>query len=198
MIWSAACLCSSIVVGYLSPVYFAYSFLSKLGSRLLIRSDSYLVTSSGDEMQALLLKCKNHSAAITDAFGTVNTMGINHPGIYEDMDAVCYQLILRSVEPGVYQIHEYLLDDEHGCLQTQITKVNYPGYTPNDLIQYLKEITTPSQRFYQLSTEGSTLVLSTTLPANSIIFIEISRYRTNGISHWVRTPPIEITSTGEI
>ncbi len=166
------------------PSFFALSFLTKLGNRLIRRGEHYCITSSGQDHYQVLTYYyvrftnfyslqANHSHSIQDVYS-----------YFEAVSPIEMHFRLTGITPGIYRIRRYLLDRAHGSVfDIYLGSLNAGNLGEDDFMSrtltvppeendYLKRTCVPEERtvFVRAETE---LELNIRLSVHSVCLWDI-------------------------
>lgn len=155
------------------PAYYAYTFLSKLGSRLIDKGDGYIVTSRSDhEYEVLIFNYKYlNDYHRLNIFRTIDIQNID--AVFEDIDDLDVVVRLNNVKGGKYKIKKYVLNQEHGSILDEWIRLNALDNIQQSEIEYLDKISMPSIYIDSLDCANE-LILESRLKANEVDLFLIS------------------------
>lgn len=155
------------------PAYYAYTFLSKLGSRLIDKGDGYIITSRSDnEYEVLIFNYKYlNDYHRLNIFRTIDIQNID--AVFENTDDLDVKVRLNNVKSGKYKIKKYVLNQEHGSILDEWIRLNAFDNIQQSEIDYLDKISMPSIYIDNLVCTNE-LVLESRLKANEVDLFTIS------------------------
>lgn len=155
------------------PAYYAYAFLSKLGSSLIGKGDGYIITSRSDhEYEVLIFNYKYlNDYQRLNIFRTIDIQNID--AVFEDTDDLDVVVRLNNVRAGKYRIKKYVLNQEHGSILDEWIRLNAFDNIQQSEIDYLDKISMPSIYIDSLDCLNE-LVLKSRLKANEVNLYTIS------------------------
>lgn len=172
--------------GQKKPAFFAYEFLSQLGTAIVCEGENYIVTHKGTNNYAILAfnyahiskyYCLNHSdkVSVQDTYS-----------IFDTVSPVNMSFQLYNLPAGQYKIKRHILDRDHGSLLDQMARMWFQGnlsferlsYNIRNLSpgeqEYFSMTCIPSQSIFYKNSDG-TLTLNCKVSAHEVVFFEISR-----------------------
>lgn len=155
--------------GIRKPGYFAYEYLSKLGSHLIKKGENHIITRHSDnEFEVLVFNYKylSHYSLINYDYEK-DFRHINN--LLEDQDDLSVTIQLRNVREGKYSVKQYALNSEHGSLLDEWIRLSAPDNIQQSEVDYLRNICVPKRQIYKThSTETGDLILNCNLMPNEI------------------------------
>lgn len=159
--------------GIKKPVWYAAWFLSKLGTEILMQTDSIIVTRKGDEVQVLAFCIPQYD----QLFKNGDCSGLDYERRYEvfaHKNPLEIKLTLTGVE-GKYQIDEYRLDREHGSAYDVYLKMGMPAELLVEQVEYLKAHSGPEMVSGRMDIQGA-FDIHIYVPVHGIYMAKLKKY----------------------
>lgn len=155
--------------GIRKPGYFAYDFLSKLGSSLIQKGDNHIITRrSENEYEVLIFNYKylSHYSLINYDYEK-DKMQISN--LLENQDELDVTIQLKNVGIGKFSAKQYVLNSEHGSLLDEWIRLNASENIRQSEVAYLHNICVPKRQILNLkSTDSGELIINCHLLPNEV------------------------------
>ena len=154
------------------PGYFAYYFLSRLGSHVVERDPGYIITMDArDTYQILIYHYVHPSDFFCYKYETEpHYSDVN--SIFDPVPAKNQVVTLENIRAGRYRIKKYVLSRSHGSIIDEWIKMGaIENITPSE-IDYFNSITIPSQSIDYLQAETK-LQIHDIIEPNEIHFYSV-------------------------
>lgn len=162
--------------GICKPSYYAFSLLNSLGRFLIAKGENYIVTAREEgRIQTLVYYHSNivEQQILSDSQGENLLYYPN--SAFEAQTPLEFQLTLKQLRSGRYNIKESSLDLNHGNVISIWRQFDFmENIRPTD-ISYMRQLSRPSIQNRLEDVEG-TLVLHTTLNPNEAKLFELELY----------------------
>lgn len=156
-----------------NPSWYAYSFLTKLPEKLLLRDNHCIVTTDGlGNYSVLLHNCKNYSSYFCKNYLLPQGENFAEERMYTDNSARKYNVTLTGIEPGDYLVRQYLIGDHHGCIAQVLQEMGQFRKLSKTEIAYVAGQSMPFQHNYRVTAERD-LNFSVTLQPNETMLMMI-------------------------
>ena len=172
--------------GVPKPALHGYSFLARLGKRLISKGDAYILTcNSRNQFQVLFY----HYTHFSDAFCTNSWEPVPMERTYEIFrpeEPLTIHFACGDFPAGRYKVVRYTLNRIYGSVLDKHLRTleNYPTTAPHllhtllnlkeDESRYFKQTSIPRQDIYYI-TSTETLTIDLTLDSHELVFYEFSR-----------------------
>jgi beta-xylosidase/AraC-like DNA-binding protein len=156
------------------PAFFAFRFLSKLGGRLILKGEGYIVTAkSENEFAAILFNYKylSHRSRFLEQYRDMKG-DISH--YLEDTEPCAVSLEIRNLSPGRYKVRQYILNSHHGSIYDAWLRLSTITNLQIGETEWLEHTCIPNLNIDFLNSQGS-LVIDCELEPNEVRLLEISR-----------------------
>lgn len=162
--------------GICKPSYYAFSLLNALGRYLVAKGENYIVTASEEgRIQALVYYHSNIVDQHTLSDPQSKNLLYYPSSAFEAQTPLEFQLTLKQLRSGRYNIKESSLDLNHGNVISIWRQFDFmDNIRPAD-IAYMRQLSRPSIRNRLEDVEGS-FVLHTTLDPNEAKLFELELY----------------------
>jgi xylan 1,4-beta-xylosidase len=127
--------------GIKKPVYYTFSFLNRLGDRLLARGEGYFITKSPGKIQAILYNYEHFS----HLFASGETFDMSFTKRYEPFSKLTTaraSLKLCGLPAKDYLIREHILNQQYGSAFDSWIEMGAAPIGPED-VEYLKQTARP-------------------------------------------------------
>lgn len=158
--------------GIKKPSYFAYKFLSKLGSEIVEQGLGYIVTRSGDNIQCLFYNYL-HTNKLYDNFDTSQISSHDRYRVFEKGKMEFFMLGLKGLE-GKYKIVKQLCDRNHGSSYDIWLKMGAPEKITKDIQDYLKGQSKPKMTVEEVDVDG-VYQLNVNIEPHGILLVELKK-----------------------
>lgn len=156
-----------------NPSWYAYSFLTKLPEKLLLRDNHCIVTTDGlGNYSVLLHNCKNYSSYFCKNYLLPQGENFAEERMYTDNSARKYNVTLTGIEPGDYLVRQYLIGDHHGCIAQVLQEMGQFRKLSKTEVEYVAGQSMPFQHNYRVTAERD-LNFSVTLQPNETMLMMI-------------------------
>ena len=172
--------------GIKKPSYYAYEFLSRLGTNLISHGLNHAVTSSDDNNYQILAYHYTHynkyfCINCFDKIGFQNTYSV-----FEEAGKLHLEFDLENMTPGRYKIRKYILNRTNGSFLDEFLKILEDGNsTPEELlymmlnlqkaeVEYYKSICIPRQDISYVNCDGN-MSIPLVLDPHEVNYITIIR-----------------------
>lgn len=172
--------------GIPKPALHGYSFLARLGKRLLSKGDAYILTcNSRNQFQMLFY----HYTHFTDAFCTNSwdPVPLEHSyDIFRSEEPLTIHFACEDFPAGRYKVVRYSLNRSYGSIldkhlrtldanpTTALELLHTMRNLKEDESRYYKQTSIPRQDIYYI-TSAETLTIDLTLEPHELVFFEFSR-----------------------
>ncbi|CAM4445718.1 GH39 family glycosyl hydrolase [Paenibacillus typhae] len=162
--------------GLKKPSYYAYAFLNIGQSSYYLAKDSHsLITSNG--IDNFFIVCHNigslnhqyYFGQESAADGTVA-----YTGIFEEEAPRALRYRITDVKNGFYKIKIRAVNETYGNIRQEWIRLNGGNELSNSEIEYLRQISIPRMKIYEIEVIDGTLELETVLSRNEIQSIRIT------------------------
>lgn len=158
--------------GIKKPAYYAYYLLSRLGSEVVQRGEQYIVTKSGENVQALF-----YNFAYFDRFalnGDFSAMtATSRYSVFEEKPDKKLEVVLEGLN-GRYKATRYELNREHGSAYDEWLKMGAPDFPTEEEAEYLKKTALPRMTIRRVHIEGA-FSLTVDLPVHGCVLLVLER-----------------------
>jgi len=159
--------------GLAKPVFYAFQFLNRLGSRLIRYGDRYIAaTDGGGTYDIIIFNYKafnyNYYMKTEDEIKAEDL-----PGIFENNDPVDIVIELTGIKAGEYYIESETLGVRYGSILSAWRDLNYEPSLNRNEQRYIKRISTPRITIRKQSSAEGKLVITELLEAHDIRLIHI-------------------------
>ncbi len=156
------------------PGFFAYNFLSRLGDHLIGQGVHYTITrSSDDSYQILLYNYTHFSRHFCQAPDRYELTNFTY-AIFENKAPYEFYLRLKNLPKGNYKQTRFLANQEHGCLFTRWSQMQFASDFSTDELEMLKGECIPHMEISHSYIDG-TLLLTQLVGRNEICLITLQR-----------------------
>ena len=172
--------------GIKKPSFYAYEFLTKLGSNLISSGSNYIMTSSNDNKFQILAYHYVHynkyfCINCREKIGFQNTYSV-----FEDAEALKLDFEMSNLPAGRYKVRKHILNRQNGSFLDEFLRIlQYGNSTPQELlymmhnlqnseVDYYKGICVPKQEIFYINSDHN-MTLSVSLEPHVVIYISISR-----------------------
>lgn len=162
--------------GIRKPGYFAYDFLSELGTNLIKKGENHIITRRNEnEYEVLVFNYKYLSHySLVNYDSEKDMFQINN--LLEDFNDLDITVRLKNVGYGKFSVKQYALNSEHGSLLDEWIRLNATGNIRQSEVDYLQNICIPKRQIYNLqSTSTQELILNCHLLPNEVDLFLIRR-----------------------
>lgn len=158
--------------GIKKPSYHAYSFLGKLGNRLIAKDTNYIITSSSNEnFQILAYHYCYFNEEYCDNQDKFNSLRFP-ASAFENSPPINLTIQLKEIKPGTYNIRQHIIDQEHGNVLNTWLRLDTPSDLMNEDIEYLRNVSVPQFTIFKKEVTDM-LEISCHLNSNNIILFEV-------------------------
>jgi Bacterial regulatory helix-turn-helix proteins, AraC family./Glycosyl hydrolases family 39. len=160
--------------GIKKPSYHAFSFLGKLGDRLISNDNNYIITSSSKGNYQILAYhycyfneeyCDDQDKFKLLRFPT---------SAFENLPPINLTIQLGEIPQGTYTVRQHSIDQEHGNVLYTWLRLNTPRDLTHQDIEFLKNVSVPAFQIYKKEVADNVMEISCHLNTNNIILIEIN------------------------
>ncbi|HIR92326.1 MAG TPA: helix-turn-helix domain-containing protein [Candidatus Egerieimonas intestinavium] len=156
------------------PIYYAYEFLNRAGSRYLAKDSHSIIFSNGNSnYQIICHNCKrlNYKYYLSEE----HLDGRNLDQYFEEMEDLTLSYQLTHIKNGKYIIKYRMITADGGSVQDRLWEMaeNEAVYIHPHELEYLRQICVPQIRLCQQEVTGQIMNLQLTLPANAFAYIHI-------------------------
>ncbi len=158
--------------GIKKAAYYAFMFLSKLGSNIVDQGENYIITRNNNDIQILLYNYTyiNESYKYAD-YSMIDEK--NRYDVFTKKKKIDLEITLNHLK-GKYKITQYYLNRETGSAFDEWVKMGSPYELNNEEIQYLKYKSYPEMRVDYLDLMGD-IQLSSQLDVHHIKLITLKK-----------------------
>jgi xylan 1,4-beta-xylosidase len=161
--------------GIRKPPFFAYQFLSRLGSVLLAKGQGYIVTLKSEvEYAAIVFNYKyisNQSRMRNDYRDLLR----NPEEFLEGTERMTVSLCLNNIQSGLYKVRQHILNTQHGSVYDTWKSLSSVDELTSVEASWIEQTCVPSLQIdFVTSTDGQ-FSLKCELNPNEVRFLEISR-----------------------
>ena len=150
--------------------YYAFWFLSKLGTHQVDRGENYILTATNAGRYALLVhNYKNLSDEYCTDYFKLDTI-IPGERLFADVRYMSFRYLLQDMAPGRYIIKKYVLNSEHGNLADQASELNCWELARSEDIDYLKSVCVPKQSIMYQDCDGALEIIAELEPLEVVLF----------------------------
>ena len=157
----------------LKPTFFALKYLSQLGSQCIHRGENHCITMRANgELVILLYNYKQPDFAFCHQ--SVPEIELNKISeLFPDKTPATFQLTIRNLPYGKYQVTKFLLNESHGSILDCWLSFGAIQNIRHDALNYLRGTLWPKMSVYEAENDKG-LILNETLEAHEIIMLDIS------------------------
>ncbi|MDD3402457.1 MAG: helix-turn-helix domain-containing protein [Hespellia sp.] len=169
--------------GICKPSYYAFSLLKGLGQYLVSQGDNYIVTATEDgHIQVLIY----YHSSIIEQHSVTDPQGENllyYPhSAFEEQLPLDFQIDLKQLHPGHYNVKEISLDLNHGNVLNIWGEFDFINNIRPEDILYMRQLSRPSIHI-RLEEVEDYITLHTTLNPNEAKLFELELYYQKGDSY---------------
>lgn len=155
------------------PSYYAFTFLNKLGDKLVAKGESYIITrKSRDRYQALLFNYK-HFNDIYYLHPEASTAIDKQYDIFENTETIKLNLEVKGITNGKYRVKELIHNRQHGSILDNWLKFGIDVQLKQDEVEYLRQITVPYMKVNEIVVENNVVKINRDLEAHEIRLVEL-------------------------
>lgn len=167
-------------MGIPKAVYYAYQFLAQLKEELIAQGDGYCITSTVDRsnIQILLYNyCHyNLDVHIGESLCREEQMTIDRYYYFEDNGLLNFQIYLKGLEEGKYQVEHYTIHREAGSTYDYWCKIGAPDKMTEEQALFLKNVAQPAYQYMErYVTEEEHVLLSESLDNHAAMLIMLKK-----------------------
>jgi beta-xylosidase/AraC-like DNA-binding protein len=134
--------------GIKKPGYYAYYFLSKLGTNIIKKSENYIITTKYKSQYEVLIINYKHLNKRYRIKSDVSYNLNQQVDYLEDLKSLNFTLDIDNVSPGKYIIKQYVLSSAYGSILNEWARLNMPDYFNQSEIDYLERTCIPKLNIY--------------------------------------------------
>ncbi len=161
--------------GIKKPSYYAYKFLSKLGSEIIEKGEGYIITKELNKIIILAYNYEHYS----DLYATGDYFNLSQNNRYipfaENKDIV-FNFNISNIKYKHYKEKTTSVNHETGSIYDLAHRLNVSGIPDKETTEMLRALTTPASKFDTGQISNNTLLVSTTITPLEIKLIEIELY----------------------
>jgi len=160
--------------GIKKPGYYAYYFLSKLGTNIIKKSENYIITTKYKSQYEVLIINYKH---LNKRYRIKSDISYNlnqQVDYLEDLKSLNFTLNINNVSPGKYIIKQYVLSSTYGSILNEWARLNMPDYFNQSEIDYLERTCIPKLNIYTQEC-NQTIRLQNVLEPNEVNLYIIRR-----------------------
>ena len=156
------------------PAFFAYQFLSNLGTRLLSKGEGYIITSKSEDNFSVILfnyKYIDNNLRLLDYYWNI-TGNLNE--YLDDTEKCSFSVEIQNINSGKYRIRQHILNSSYGSVyDTWMGLSAIRNLQPHET-EWLERTCFPNLLINFLTAKGS-LNIHCELEPNEVRLLEINR-----------------------
>jgi xylan 1,4-beta-xylosidase len=152
--------------------FYAFTLLSKLGSHLIARGDSYFITKEKDSFKVMLYNYQHYS----DLYASGELFDMTFTNRYTPFPNPKIKKILlpfAELENGEYIIIETIINKDHGSAFDKWVELGAMPIETAEELEYLKAVSVPKITKRKITVDNNLLTLSVELQPHEVRLIEI-------------------------
>ncbi len=159
--------------GIKKPSFYAYEFLSKLGSTILEKRDGIIITKEDNKIIILLYNYEQYSSLY--AKGDYFNLSQNNRYIpFAENKDIIFNINISNINYKKYNGKITSVNHETGSIYDLSVRLNVKGIPDDSTTEMLKALTHPASKFIDGVLDKNTLTLQTTVNPLEIKLIELS------------------------
>lgn len=157
--------------GIKKPHYYAFSFINKLGNKLIEKGDGYFITKSHKKIQIILYNYEhfNHLFASGETFDMTFTKRYTP---FSQLGKMSASLQLCDIPSKTCTIRQHILNQKHGSAFDEWVRMGAPKLTPES-VEYLKQICVPKLIINTECINDGTITIQADLEPLEVRLIEV-------------------------
>lgn len=157
------------------PAFYAFEFLSQMGSQVIHKTQDLLVTKDEDETIYLLMSNYKHLNQFYFLHDESEISSDFYLNIFEDTLPKEVTIHLKGVDVSNYRIKSQVVNSKNGSLINNISRVGNQRILRQREIDYLRNISVPLFEVELNKTEEDGLTIKNNLIANEIRLVTIEK-----------------------
>lgn len=157
------------------PAFYAFEFLSQMGSQVIHKTQDLLVTKDEDETIYLLMSNYKHLNQFYFLHDESEISSDFYLNIFEDTLPKEVAIHLKGVDVSNYRIKSQVVNSKNGSLINNISRVGNQRILRQREIDYLRNISVPLFEVELNKTEEDGLTIKNNLIANEIRLVTIEK-----------------------
>ncbi len=158
--------------GIKKPSYYAFYLINKLGSYLVSRGDGYFVTKEKSEFRIMLYNYKHYSSLYANG-ETFDMTFTNRYTPFGSEDKKEFNLQLKGVESGKYEVTEYIVNRQYGSCFDKWLEMGAKALKTKEEFETLEALSRPMINKYTTYSIENDLNINSILDLLEIRFISI-------------------------
>lgn len=161
--------------GIMKPAAFAFDFLNRLYPYYVGKGENYLITTDSLDVYGIVCHNQkklnyNYYLSKEDEIDRGNTWKY-----YENRDALELEILLTDVEPGIYQLKTYRINESNGSVLNIWSDMDFESEITRNDIKYFRRICEPKLTIQKLPAVDNQLNIKIEMEPNEIAFIRARR-----------------------
>lgn len=160
--------------GIAKPSYYAFSFMNRLGKKVLKKGENYVITDNGRGNYRIACnnyKNFNYQYCLCQE-DEINIREVS--SLLTDSKKLYLNFNLPVIKNGRYQIKIYSVNHNYGSVQDEWCRMGRPEETTQEDINYLSRICIPRMIINHLEVSDNRVLFETVLESNEIQFIHLT------------------------
>jgi beta-xylosidase/AraC-like DNA-binding protein len=161
--------------GIRKPCFFAYQFLSMLGSVLLAKGEGYIVTLKSENNYAVIFFNYKYISNQSRLRNDYRELERDPQEFLEDTESLTVNLRISGAQPGRYKITQHILNTHSGSVYDTWKGLSSVDELSDSEAAWLEQTCVPSLQIDFISDTDGRIFLNCELEANESRLLEISR-----------------------
>lgn len=161
--------------GVMKPAAFAFDFLNRQFPYFVGKGENYMITT--DAMGVYGIVCHNQKKLNYNYYLSREDQ-IDRGNIwkyFEDRAVLEQEILLTNVEPGVYQMKTYRINEKNGSVLELWADMDFEKEITRNDIRYFRKICEPKLTIHKQEAQNGALKIKIRMEPNEIAFIRIRR-----------------------
>ena len=161
--------------GVMKPAAFAYDFLNRQFPYFVGKGENYMITT--DAMGVYGIVCHNQKKLNYNYYLSREDQ-VDRGNIwkyFEDRTVLEQEILLTNVEPGVYEMKTYRINEKNGSVLELWADMDFEKEITRNDIRYFRKICEPKLTIHKQEAQNGALKIKIRMEPNEIAFIRIRR-----------------------
>ena len=161
--------------GVMKPAAFAFDFLNRQFPYFVGKGENYMITT--DAMGVYGIVCHNQKKLNYNYYLSREDQ-VDRGNIwkyFEDRTVLEQEILLTNVEPGVYQMKTYRINEKNGSVLELWADMDFEKEITRNDIRYFRKICEPKLTIHKQEAQNGALKIKIRMEPNEIAFIRIRR-----------------------
>lgn len=159
--------------GIKKPSFYAYQFLSKLGSEIIYKNEGIIITKENNKLIILMYNYEHFSSLYAE--GEYFNLSINNRYIpFAENKDIVFNMRISNLKYKHAKIKSTSINHETGSVYDISTHLGIQGIPDTEQSEMLKNLTRPASKYLECDLERNELLLTTTINPLEVKLIEIT------------------------